>query len=163
MEHLQVDSAVIEYQVQGNGEPILLIPGGVIIDGLGRPLLAEPELASRYQLIHYHRRGYAGSTLGSEPLTIARQADDAAALLRHLGVKTAHIAGHSVGGLMALQLGLDAPEVVHSLALLEPLLRMVPSGKASSERSIVPMMNAYRAGNKQQAVEVFGDYVFGPD
>ena len=163
MEHLQVDSAVIEYQVQGNGEPILLIPGGVIIDGLGRPLLAEPELASRYQLIHYHRRGYAGSTLGSERLTIAKQAGDAAALLRHLGVKTAHVAGHSVGGLMALQLGLDAPELVHSLALLEPLLRMVPSGKASSERSIVPMMNAYRSGNKQQAVEVFGDYVFGPD
>ena len=25
------------------------------------------------------------------------------------------------------------------------------------------MMNAYRSGNKQQAVEVFGDYVFGPD
>ncbi len=161
MEQLTVDSAVIEYQVQGNGEPVLLIPVSVIADGLGRPLLAEPELASRYQLIHYHRRGYMGSTLGSEPLTSARQAEDAAALLRHLGVKAAHIAGHSYGGLIALQLAADAPDLVHSLALLEPSLMMVPSGKGSFER-FLPMMNAYRAGDKRKAVEIFSSAVFGP-
>lgn len=163
MEQLKVDDAVIEYQVQGNGEPVLLIPGGIVADGLGRPLLAQPRLASRYRLIRYRRRGYMGSTLGSEPLTVARQAGDASALLKHLGVKTAHVVGHSMGGLIALQLALDAPEGVHSLALLEPILRMVPSGKASSERSIVPMMNAYRSGNKRQAVEIFGDNIFGPN
>ncbi len=72
MERLEVDGALIEYEVHGNGEPVLLIPLSIIIDGLGCPLLAEPELASRYRLIHYHRRGYMGSTLGSEPLTVTR-------------------------------------------------------------------------------------------
>jgi pimeloyl-ACP methyl ester carboxylesterase len=163
MEHLQIDSAVIEYQVQGKGEPVLLIPLSLVADGLGCPLFAQLELASRYQLIHYHRRGYLGSTLGSEPLTGPRQAEDAAALLRHLGVKTAHVAGHSFGGLIALQLALDAPELVHSLALLEPPLRMVPSGKAAFERINLPMLNAYRAGDKQKAVELFSDAVFGPN
>ena len=162
MERLKVNETVIEYLVQGNGEPVLLIPPSVIIDGLGRPLLAEPELASRYQLIHYHRRGYAGSTLGPERLTTARQASDAAALLKHLEVKAAHVAGHSFGSLIALQLAVDAPDLVHSLALLEPPLRMVPSGKASFEK-FLPIMNAYRSGNMRKAVESFGDAVFGPN
>src|SRR5512146_2496551 len=102
MQQLQIDSIVIEYQVQGDGEPVLLIPPSVTFDGLGLPLLAQPMLASRFQLIHYHRRGYLGSTLGSNPLTIALEAGDAAMLLRHLGVSTAHIVGHSIGGLIGL-------------------------------------------------------------
>ncbi len=163
MEQLKVDSAVIEYQVQGSGEPVLLIPVGIVADGLGRPLLAQPELASRYRLIHYHRRGYMGSTLGTEPLTIPAQAADAAALLRHLGVSAAHIVGHSIGALIALQLALDAPEIVHSLALLEPPLRMGSGGQVYYERIIVPMLNAYRSGNKRQALDIFADAVFGPN
>src|SRR5512133_1746151 len=86
MERFDADGIEIEYQVQGDGEPVLLIPLSVTIDGLGLPLLAQPEIASRYQLIHYHRRGYLGSTLGPDPLTIALEAGDAAILLRHLGV-----------------------------------------------------------------------------
>jgi 3-oxoadipate enol-lactonase len=165
MDQLVVDGAMIEYQVQGHGEPVLLIPASLLIDGLARPLLAEPELASRYQLIHYHRRGYLGSTLGPapQPLTIARQAGDAAALMRHLRVTAAHIAGHSIGGLIALQLALETPDRVHSLALLEPILRMVPSGKAAFEQTTLPMLNAYRAGHKRQALEIFADRVFGPN
>src|SRR5512135_1487030 len=118
MEHLKIDDAMIEYQVQGHGEPVLLIHPSLIADGLDRPLLAQPELASRYQFIHYHRRGWMGSTLGPEPLTIACLASDAVMLLRYLGVSTAHVVGHSIGGLIALQLALDAPKLVYSLALL---------------------------------------------
>src|SRR6476659_7748817 len=99
MEHLEVDGAQIEYAIQGNGEPVLLIPLSVIIDGLACPLFSQPELASRYRLIHYHRRGYMGSTLGHEPLTADRQASDAAALLKHLGVKSAHVVGTPMGDL----------------------------------------------------------------
>src|SRR5512139_2786405 len=109
MERLQVSGTAIEYQVQGNGEPVLLISGGLVIDGLARPLFAEPELASHYQLIHYRRRGYAGSSLPSQPQTIAEQAGDAATVLGHLEVKAAHVVGHSVSALIALQLALDAP------------------------------------------------------
>ncbi len=163
MERVEIDRAMIEYQVQGTGEPVLLIPVSVIADGLGLPLLAQPALASRYQLIHYHRRGYMGSTLGPEPLSMARQAGDAAALLRHLGVKSAHVAGHSLGAGIALQLAVDAPDLVHSLALLEPALRMVPNGKADLERTLLPVLNAYGSGDKRAAVELFGDTVFGPN
>ncbi len=163
MEHFQINGAEIEYLVQGSGEPVLLIPVSVVADGLGVPLLAQPGLASRFRLIHYHRRGYMGSTLGSGPLTAAQQAADAAALLRHLGVRTAHVAGHSFGGLIALQLAADAPDLVHTLALLEPPLPMLPSGQAELGRTLLPMLNTYRAGDKRAALETFSNSVFGPD
>jgi len=162
MEHLQIDDAKIEYEVHGSGEPVLLIPPSVIIDGLGRPLFGQPELVSHYRLIHYHRRGWAGSTRGQAPLTIARMALDAAALLRHLNVKTAHVVGHSLGALVALKLALDELNLVHSLALLEPPLRSSSTGKEIYERVIVPMLNAYRSGDKHTAVEIFSNPVFGP-
>ena len=40
----------------------------------------------------------------------------------YLGVERAHIVGHSFGGAIALQLAMDVPDMVHSLALLEPAL-----------------------------------------
>jgi pimeloyl-ACP methyl ester carboxylesterase len=64
-------------------------------------------------------------------LTGDRQAHDAAALLRHLGVKTALIAGRSFCGLIAPPLAVDAQELVHTLVLLKPTLTIVPSKKAS--------------------------------
>ncbi len=163
MEHLEFNGAEIEYQVQGNGEPVLLINPSLTADGLGVPLLSQPELASHYQLINYHRRGYAGSTLGFEPLTAVCQARDAAALLKYLHVKSAHVVGHSFGGTIALQLACEAPELVHSLALLEPDIPMVPNGGTRLSNLFSPAIEAYRAGDKGKAVELFGNGVFGPN
>lgn len=163
MEHLKVDDAQIEYEVRGQGEPVLLIHLSVVADGLAYPLFARPELAGKYQLVHYHRRGYAGSTRGNVPLSAARQAADAAALLSHLGFKRAHVAGHSFGGQIALQLAVDAPNLVYSLALLEPSLPTVPSGRVRLEQLFQPMMDAYRAGDKRKAMENLSEAIFGPD
>ena len=163
MDRLEVDGAVIEYHVQGNGPPVLLIPVGIVADGLGRPLLGQPELASHYRLIHYHRRGYMGSTSGIEPPTIVRQANDAAALLRHLEVSSAHVVGHSIGALITMQLAVQAPGVVHSLSLLEPPLPNVANAGELYARVIAPMVAAYRAGDKRRALDSFADIVFGPN
>ncbi len=162
MQQAQIDDASIEYEVRGMGEPVLLIHLSVIGDGLAIPLYSRPELASRYQLIHYHRRGYAGSTRGQVPLTAAREAADAAALLDHLGIPRAHVAGHSFGGQIALQLALDAPQRVHSLALLEPSLTPGPEGRARLQQLFTPMMEAYRRGNQREAMESLSEAIFGP-
>jgi pimeloyl-ACP methyl ester carboxylesterase len=121
VDRVAVDGSVLEYEVWGTGDPVVLIHGVLVADAF-RPLLAEPSLADRYRLILYHRRGYAGSSRASQPVSVGRQAADCHALLRHLGVERAHVAGHSYGGAVALQLALDAPAVVHSVALLEPAL-----------------------------------------
>ena len=113
----------------------MLLISPVIADGF-LPLLAEPALADRYQLIRYHKRGWVGSTHTPPPVSIADHAADAAALLDHLGLRRAHIAGHSSGAAVAAQLALDHPEYVHTLMLLEPSLISVPSrSRPSSRRS----------------------------
>jgi pimeloyl-ACP methyl ester carboxylesterase len=151
----------LEYEVRGTGEPVVLVHGSHIADAFA-PLLVEPVLTERYQLILYHRRGFAGSTHPDGPLSIVQQAADCRAFMRHLGVPRAHIVGHSYGGAIALQLALDAPEAVHSLALLEPALLMVPSTPQFME-AMGLVLQMYEAGNKTGAVDGFLQAVVGPE
>jgi pimeloyl-ACP methyl ester carboxylesterase len=126
------------------------------------PLLLEPVLTERYQLALYHRRGFAGSTHPNGPLSIAQQAADCRAFMGHVGLQCAHIVGHSYGGAIALQLALDAPESVHSLALLEPALFVVPSAQQFME-ALGPVLQMYEAGDKTGAVDGFLEAVLGPE
>lgn len=164
MKRAPVTGGELEYESRGDGEPVLLIHGGVIAASYV-PLMGEPARAS-YRLIRYHRRGYAGSTK-HEPgasFSIEEQAADALALLRHLGIERAHIVGHSYGGVIALQLALDAPDVVRSLTLLEPaLVRLVSSGEEFGTQTMEPAMARYRAGDHAGAVDTFMRVVVAPN
>jgi pimeloyl-ACP methyl ester carboxylesterase len=85
---------------------------------------------------------------------MVRQAADCRALLGHLGVEQAHVVGHSFGGAVALQLALDTPEVVHSLALLEPGL-MVGASAQSYREALVRGVQRYREAGAAIAVDEF--------
>src|SRR5215217_4741448 len=126
MESVTVNGVELEYEATGSGEPVLLI-SPVLADGFV-PLVSQPALADRHLLIRYHKRGWVGSTHTPPPVSIGDHADDAAALLEHLGIPRAHIAGHSTGASIGAQLALDHPEKVHTLALLEPTLVSLPLG-----------------------------------
>ncbi len=127
MERAEVNGVTLEYAVTGTGEPVVCIHGAFIAS-MFQPLLTEPSLADHYQIITYHRRGYEHSSRHIGPVSIAEQAADCRALLAHLGVSRAHVVGHSSGGVIALQLALDSPDSVHSLALIEPALAIGASG-----------------------------------
>jgi pimeloyl-ACP methyl ester carboxylesterase len=160
-ERAQVNGVELEFQVWGAGEPVLLIHGSILADAYA-PLLAEPRLTEQYRLISYHRRGFAGSTHPDGPVGIAQQAADGRALMQRLGVDRAHVVGHSYGGVIALQLALDMPAAVHSLALLEPALMMVPSAQQFFE-AMAPVIQRYQAGDKAGAIDAFLRVVAGPD
>ena len=152
----------LEYDAVGSGEPLLLIHGGFIADSF-HSLLAEPRITSRHLAIAYHRRGYAGSSRTTGPVTIAEHAADARALLRHLDIPRAHVTGHSSGGTIALQLALDAPDLVGSLELLEPgLIFLVPSGPAFLER-LLSLRETYRYGDREGALDGFLSGIAGPE
>src|SRR3954466_7312381 len=146
MQSVNVNGAELEYEVIGAGEPVLLI-SPVLADGF-LPLLSEPALADRYQLIRYHKRGWVGSTHTPPPVSIADHATDAAALLERLGVPRAHIAGHSSGAAVGAQLALDRPDTVQTLALLELSLLSVPSGEAFFQQA-GPAFEAYGSGDHE--------------
>lgn len=151
----------LEYEIRGDGEPVLLIHGSHIAASF-LPIMDEDVLAD-YRLIRYHRRGFAGSVPHDGPFSIEKQAADARSLLRHLGVDRAHVAGHSYGGPTALQLALDAPAAVHSLVLLEPAVMTVPSGEGFADEVMAPAMDRYGAGDPVGAVDAFMREVMGPE
>jgi pimeloyl-ACP methyl ester carboxylesterase len=153
MEQAKVNGVELEYVVQGSGEPVLLIGTGPIADGFV-PFFSETALADRYRLIRYHQRGQAGSTHWPAPVSFAEHAADAAALLGHLGIRRAHVAGHSTGALIALQLAADRPDMVHTLTLMEPPLVGAPSAGAFFEKA-APALAAYGSGDRQGAVAGF--------
>jgi pimeloyl-ACP methyl ester carboxylesterase len=132
---------------------VLLISTGPIADSF-LPLFSEKALAERYRLIRYRQRQLADTTSCRAPVSFAEHAADAAALLGHLGVRRAHVAGHSTGAVIALQLAVDRPDIVHSLALFEPVLLGVPSAGAFFEQ-VVPAVAACRSGDRDGAMAEF--------
>ena len=152
MDRAKVNGVELEYEVRGAGEPVLLID--MLIADCFVPLLPEPALARDYQLIRYHKRGWVGSTHTPPPVSIGEHAADAAALLEHLGVRRAHIAGHSAGASIGAQLALDHPEKVHTLTLLEPTLVSLPLGDAFL-KAAGPVFEAYGGGDHSGAFAMF--------
>ncbi len=157
MDRAVLGNITLEFEVSGKGEPIVLIHGALIADSF-RPLLGEPSL-TKYRLIIYPRRGYMGSS-HTVPVSLSQQATDCRALLHHLGVKRAHIVGHSLGGCIALQFTLDNPDIVQSLALLEPALIVGSTGPAYRE-ALLRGQQRYREGPAERVVDEFLQARFG--
>jgi pimeloyl-ACP methyl ester carboxylesterase len=152
METANVNGVELEYELVGSGEPVLLIDS--VLADCFLPLVSEPALADRYELIRYHKRGWVGSTHSPPPVSIGDQAADAAALLDHLGVRHAHIVGHSSGAAIGAQVALDRPDLVHTLTLLEPTLVSLPGGQAFL-KDAAPVFEAYSSGDHSGAFAMF--------
>lgn len=159
MEQATVDGITLDYEISGAGEAVVLIHGALVADAF-LPLLMEPDLAGHYRFISYHRRGYMGSTRAMLHVSIAEQAADCRNLLHSLGVERAHVVGHSYGGSIAIQLALDVPDVVHSLALLEPAL-LVGASAQSYKEAIERNQEQYTAGDGTGTVDEFLRARFG--
>lgn len=151
----------LEYAVHGEGDPVLLIHGSHLADAL-LPLTSEPDLADHFQLIRYHRRGFAGSAPHAGSFSIEEQAEDALRPVRELGLERLHVVGYSYGAVTAVQLSLQAPEVVHSLVLLEPPLWAAGEAEAAFEM-FLPVVDLYRSGDARGAVDAFMAGITGSD
>ena len=106
----------LAYDVRGAGRPVLLIQGvGVHGDGWTPQTDA---LANSYRCISFDNRGMGRSQPDGGSVTVEQMADDALAILDAEKVEAAHVVGHSLGGLVALRLALEARSRVRSLALM---------------------------------------------
>jgi pimeloyl-ACP methyl ester carboxylesterase len=158
MKRAHVNGIELEYEARGSGEAVLLI-SPVVADGF-LPFVSAPTLVDRYQLIRYHRRGWCGSTRTTPPVSLQDHAADAAGLLEHLGIDRAHVAGHSSGGAIAMQLAFERPDLVHTLVLLEPSVFSVPSAPKLFEKA-APALDSWRCGDNETAVAIFLSLVSG--
>ena len=164
MNTITINGKKLAYEVRGTGEPVLLLHCGFIADSFV-PLMNDSTLSGQYHLINYHRVGYGQSDRAAGPMSVAQQAADARALLQQLGIQRAQIVGHSYGGVVALQLALDAPEVVHSLALLEPSIPAAlgdPDVALKFMEGVGKAFAQFGAGDKAGAVDTWLTGAFGP-
>ncbi|MEN9574307.1 MAG: hypothetical protein RL514_2162 [Verrucomicrobiota bacterium] len=110
------DAPDLHYDLVGHGPPVLFIQGvGVTGDGW----LPQVEGLSReFQTLRYDNRGLGRCVPSRGPISIEVMAQDARALMDCVGWDSAHVVGHSMGGVIAQQLALDVPGRVRSLSLL---------------------------------------------
>ncbi len=114
MSTLRQDRGELHYDLTGRGVPVLFIQGvGVAGDGW-KP--QTDALADEFQTLRFDHRGIGRSAPG--PVTIETMAADATALMEAVGWESAHVVGHSMGGIVAQQLALDRPARVRTLSLL---------------------------------------------
>ncbi len=161
MQLTNINGINLEISDRGSGDPVVFIHGASGDECFA--VLEEPALADSYRLIHYHRRGWGQSECLEMPVSNELQSADCQALLRHLGIGRAHFVGQSGGGIVALQVALDAPEMVHSIALLEPALPSVLFNAAEFGAVAEKAVAAYESGNKADAIDTFGQEVAGVD
>jgi pimeloyl-ACP methyl ester carboxylesterase len=105
----------IYYEIHGTGEPLVLIAG------LGYDLWVwhrmVPGLAEYFRVVTFDNRGVGHTDKPPGPYTAEMLAADTAGLIAALGLDTAHIMGHSMGGFVAQALALDWPQLVDKLIL----------------------------------------------
>lgn len=106
----------LSYRVEGDGPPVLFIQGSGLHGDGWRPQV--DELASRFQCLTFDNRGIGKSQPYGTAITVEQMAQDALVLMDAQGWSSAHIVGHSLGGLVALHLALSAPMRCRSLSLL---------------------------------------------
>jgi pimeloyl-ACP methyl ester carboxylesterase len=113
---LETRGVAVRYVCEGSGAPVILLQGvGVIGEGW-RPQIAA--LRDRFMVVAPDNRGIGGSSLGAGALTVEEMAGDVLAIADGEGFDRFHLAGHSMGGLIAQEIALVAPRRVESLALL---------------------------------------------
>ena len=115
MPQLTLANLDIHYEVYGNGEPVVLIPG--FAAGAWIWFKHVAPLATKFRIVTFDPRGIGQSSYESQPLTMRLLADDTAALLHGLGIEQAHILGVSFGGFVAQEFALAYPEATRTLSL----------------------------------------------
>jgi pimeloyl-ACP methyl ester carboxylesterase len=113
---VKVDDINLYYELYGEGDPLVLIAGTGISLAPWR-VFQVPEFSKHYQVIIYDHRGLGRSDKPDMHYTTRLFARDCAGLMDALGIKKAHIMGHSMGGRVAQWLALDNPQKVRSLVL----------------------------------------------
>lgn len=106
----------LAYERIGRGAPLVLIHGFPLDHTIWDEVV--PLLKDDFDLILPDLRGMGGSDAVDAPYTMTDLADDIASLLDHLGLDAAFLAGHSMGGYVALAFAAAYPRRVRGLALV---------------------------------------------
>jgi 3-oxoadipate enol-lactonase len=123
---VNVNGVETAYRFDGPSQGRVVLLSNSLMSSYGMWDWTVPALSDRYRVLRYDTRGHGRSSTTPGAYSIAMLGDDAAALLDALGVRAAHVAGLSMGGMIAQQLGARFPDKVLSLALCDTASEMPP-------------------------------------
>ncbi|AUH34560.1 alpha/beta fold hydrolase [Paracoccus tegillarcae] len=117
----RVDGHEVYYEIHGElapgALPILLLHGGAMhIQSTFGTMI--PELAADHPVIGVEQQGHGHTPLNDAPITLASMRSDTLGVLDALGVDKAHVVGFSAGGMLGLELAVNAPDRVASLTAI---------------------------------------------
>ena len=112
------------YELLGNGEPVLLIPGLGANCRMWDPV--APELAAHFSLILPDNRNVGKSVGKRKPHALSDFAADLVELLDELQIERAHVIGISLGGVIAQRLAVEHPGRIDRLVLISTAHRFGP-------------------------------------
>jgi len=123
MPELDTGAVTLSYDIQGEGQPIVLVAGR----GMPREWWSEdhlrPYLEAGYSVLRFDNRGMPPSGCPSGAFTVADLVSDAAALLDRLGLSDCVVIGHSMGSCITQELARERPDLVRAGVLIATLTR----------------------------------------
>lgn len=114
--YVAVGDLKMYYEIHGQGQPLLLLHGGLMDLSFWGTTLTE--LAKTHQVIAFDMEGHGRTADLDRPLTWEQITDDVAAATRNLGYQKVDVMGYSLGGVVALRMGMKYPEQVNKLVVV---------------------------------------------
>lgn len=130
--------ASLEYFSRGDGEAIVLLPGGTLTVGYLDDL-ADALAKAGYRVIGVNFPGSGKSTGPSTGVTLATLADQIAGVIEQLDIAPAHVAGNDLGNRVARMVAARHPELVRSVILLAAGGKIPP--KPDAEKALMVMFD----------------------
>lgn len=114
--HVAANGVNYYYEIRGEGEPLLMLHGGLGSIEMFGPLM--PLFTAKRQVIAVDLHGHGRTQLGERTISLIDQGDDLAIVLDKLGYTQVDALGYSMGGGVAFRLAVQHPEKIRRLALV---------------------------------------------
>lgn len=156
MPTVRVNDIQMHYQEAGAGDPLVLLMGW----GGDHTAwaLQMPAFSAEFRCVCPDNRGAGQTDQPDVPYTIRMMADDPVGLLDALGIDRAHVAGLSMGGMIAQELTINYPERVRTLQLHATLARVDPFLRALGQS----LLHARAALGREEYVRTLLTWVLSP-
>jgi len=153
--YIEANGVNYYYEVHGQGEPLLLLHGGLGSIDMFEPIL--PGLAAERQVIGVDLHGHGRTALGDRKIRLEDIGDDMAVIVKALGHDQVDAMGYSFGGGVAFRFAVQHPELVRRLVIMsagfstegfhpEMLPQQAQVGAAAAEfMKDTPMYQSYMA------------------
>ena len=119
--YVRLDGLQLYYEVHGNGEPLVLLHGGLGSTEMFGELL--PALARTRKVIAADLQGHGRTADIDRPISYEALSDDIWALMTHLEIEKADVMGYSLGAGTGLQMTIRHPAAVRKLVVVSTVFK----------------------------------------